>query len=173
MIPKGSAEYTRWSFGKPQLHSPVPPTSKSDECHVPKNKIRTMKLPMFMRTIIAIVLASFATAAFAADINGKWKATMPGPDGSGGMELVFAFKVDGKVLTGSVTSEMSALDIQNGKVDGEKFTFDVAVNEMTIKHACSVVSNDEITMDIEGFGPNTTTKLTRVKEAAPAKTETK
>ena len=52
----------------------------------------TMRKRMFV--LGAIALVAFATAASAADLNGKWKGEMKMPDG-GGLELNFTFHVDG------------------------------------------------------------------------------
>jgi len=111
-----------------------------------------------------------ASAAMAADISGTWVGTAQGP-GGGDMQLTFTFRQDGTSLTGSVRGPMGdAMDISNGKIDGDKFTFDVSFNGMTIHHECTV-NGDEIKMTTKpetGNSPGVELTLKRVKDAAPA-----
>ena len=51
---------------------------------------------------LIVLLAVIAAALMAADINGTWKATAEGPNGS--MERTFLFKVEGNKVTGETTS---------------------------------------------------------------------
>jgi hypothetical protein len=83
------------------------------------------------------------------DINGRWLCKFETPDGNE-MELTFTFKVDGEELTGKVESEMGELDITNGKVKGDEFSFDVEMGGNTIGHECKI-SGDEIKMKVIGF----------------------
>jgi hypothetical protein len=85
----------------------------------------------------------------AAEIDGKWKATVKGQDGD--MELVFVFKSDGATLTGSIVTPMGEMPISNGKVDGKEFSFDLDMMGNTVKHKGTVEGN-EIKMKSEG-GP--------------------
>jgi hypothetical protein len=64
--------------------------------------------------------------SMAQGIDGKWKVSMEGPNGK--MELTYTFKVDGNVLTGSISSEMGDMAITNGKVNGKEITFDIDFN---------------------------------------------
>jgi hypothetical protein len=84
------------------------------------------------------------------DINGKW-VTKFEPPGGEEVEVIFTFKVEGDKLTGKVVSPMGELDIENGKVKGDTFTFDVALEDNTIGHECKI-SGDEIKMKLKGFG---------------------
>jgi hypothetical protein len=63
----------------------------------------------------------------APDLNGTWKATAEGPQGS--MERTFVFKVDGAKLTGETTSTMLGKStIADGKVDGDTFSFTITAD---------------------------------------------
>ena len=95
-----------------------------------------------------IVLLLIASSGFAKGIEGTWKAKMEGPEG--GMELTFVFKmVDGK-LTGTVKSPNGDLEMTNTKVNGKEFSFDVAFNDMAIKHNCTLKEDDTIAMKVVG-----------------------
>ena len=111
-----------------------------------------------------------AVTALAADVTGTWTGQSTGPDGNS-MQLSFTFKQDGAALTGTVQGPMGdAMAITNGKVDGDKFSFDVSFNGMTITHQCTV-DGDTIKMTTKtdsGDFPDMELTLTRVKDTAPA-----
>ncbi len=85
---------------------------------------------VFLTTIIALFVVISSNAE---GISGKWKSSFEGPQGS--MELTFNFKVDGEKLTGTISSEMGDIEITNGKVNGNEFTYqiDAMGNVMTQK----------------------------------------
>jgi len=108
-----------------------------------------------VKRFLMLILA-FSAAAFGADINGTWKATAEGPNGS--MERTFVFKVDGKKLTGETTSSMLGKStITDGKVDGDNLSFAITGklqdNELKLSYK-GKVSGDEIhlTSEIAGGG---------------------
>lgn len=130
-----------------------------------------------MRKLLCIcaglAMALSAVTAMAADVTGTWTAQATGPDGNA-MQLSFTFKQDGTTLTGTVLPPQGdSVQISNGKVDGDKFTFDVSFNGMTIHHDCTVVG-DTIKMTTKsdsGDFPGMEMTLTRAKDtpaAAPA-----
>jgi len=82
----------------------------------------------------------------ASPIDGKWKASMEGPQGA--MELIFTFKVDGNKLTGTVTTPMGESELKNGKVNGNEFSFDVDMRDDLIPHKCKL-EGDVIKMKVE------------------------
>ena len=67
---------------------------------------------------------------------------MQTPDGNS-MDLSFTFKQDGAVLTGSVVGPQGGdpIAITDGKIDGDKISFKISFNGMTITHE-GVVSAD-------------------------------
>lgn len=96
-----------------------------------------------------VLLALLAATALAADINGTWKATAEGPNGS--MERTFVFKVEGNRVTGETTSSMMGKSsIENGKIDGDAITFTITGkfgdNEMKISYNGKIKDN-EIVLD--------------------------
>jgi hypothetical protein len=128
-----------------------------------------MKMLLSICTALAMALGTTATRA--ADITGTWSAQMTSPDGNS-FQLTFTFKQDGAKLTGSVESPMGdAMEITNGKIDGEKFTFDVSFNGTTIHHDCTIVGDDEIKMTTKsdsGDFPGMDLTLHRAKQTSPA-----
>lgn len=94
--------------------------------------------------VLAFVLTQAAPAAFAAtDATGTWTAQIQGPNGD--MTLTFHFKQDADKLTGTVETSMGGDPgpISNGKIDGDKISFDTSFNGMTINHV-GTISGDEI-----------------------------
>ena len=84
-----------------------------------------------MKTLVAtfVLLLVTLSAAFAADIDGKWKSERKVERNGETMTitLVFDLKADGSKLTGKVTmtgpwGEREA-DVADGKLEGAKFSF--------------------------------------------------
>jgi hypothetical protein len=100
-----------------------------------------------------ILMLALSNAAFAADINGKWKATMEGQAGS--TEINFAFKVDGEKITGTVSSErMGELQISEGAIKGDDVSFAIALESQAgaMKITCKgTVAGDEVKLNMQ-FG---------------------
>src|ERR1035441_5125365 len=102
-----------------------------------------------MKTLLcacaALAMELTAVTARAADITGTWTADSTAPDGST-FQLAFTFKQDGAALTGTVQGPQGdAIAISDGKVDGNKLSFKVSFNGMTISHdGTASESGDEI-----------------------------
>jgi len=69
-----------------------------------------------------VPLMLLASAAFAADVTGKWVGQAPGRGGET-QEVTINLKVDGGQLTGSVTTRRGDAPISEGKIDGDDITF--------------------------------------------------
>lgn len=102
---------------------------------------------LMLGAFAVLAMALTVSAARAADVTGNWTADLTTPDGNS-MQLAFTFKQDGTKLTGSVQGPQGdSMDISNGKVDGNKISFDVSFNGMTISHEGTVnEAGDEIEM---------------------------
>jgi hypothetical protein len=86
-----------------------------------------------------LLLSSFALAA---DIDGKWSGEITGA----GMQIEFKFKAEGKTLTGFHIISGTETPIKEGKIDGDKISFNVTVEGMgTFEHK-GTVSGDQIKM---------------------------
>jgi opacity protein-like surface antigen len=118
---------------------------------------------------VSAILLALVVAAMAADVAGKWTLTQPGRNGGPDRVTTFEFKADGAKLTGTVA--MPAMgrggdtpatppppaQIANGKVDGDKISFDVTRefggNSMTTKYE-GVVAGAQINFKITSPGFN-------------------
>ena len=119
-------------------------------------------------------MALSAATTHAADVTGNWTAEMQMTGGGESMQLSFTFKQDGAVLSGSVLGPQGdANPITDGKVDGDKISFNVSFNGMTIIHEGTInAAGDEIRLNTKSDGgdfPPMELTLKRAKEApAPA-----
>jgi hypothetical protein len=71
-----------------------------------------------MKILLALLLA---TAAFGADITGKWTAAIDTQIGV--QNYTYDFKVDGTKLTGRAKSQFGDTEITEGSVNGDEVTF--------------------------------------------------
>lgn len=113
-----------------------------------------------MKTRIVSLSACFVlaliTAAWAADVSGKWTAEIPGRQGT--QTTTITLKADGAKLTGTVSGRQGDTEISEGKVSGDDISFVVVreFNGNTIKMSYKgKVAGDEIkfTRTFEGAGP--------------------
>jgi hypothetical protein len=103
-----------------------------------------------MKKRIALLSVCFVfaalTLALAADPSGKWVAQVPGREGQTN-ETTITLKAEGDKLTGTISGRQGDTAISDGKVSGDKISFNV-VREMqgnTIKMVYTgTLSGDEI-----------------------------
>ena len=129
-----------------------------------------------MKTLLsacaALLLALGTLTAHAADVTGSWTAESTTPDGNS-FQLAFTFKQDGATLTGTVQGPQGdAMAISDGNVDGNKLSFKVSFNGITISHDGTLnADGGQIRLsaksDTADF-PATELTLKRVKPPAPA-----
>ncbi|HEY6400504.1 MAG TPA: hypothetical protein VI479_03795 [Blastocatellia bacterium] len=105
---------------------------------------------MKKRTIFLSVCFLFAAVslAWAADVDGKWTAQVPGRGGQT-REQTFTFKAEGDKLTGTVSGMQGDNPISDGKISGDEISFTVKIsfngNDVTLLYK-GKVSGDEIKM---------------------------
>jgi hypothetical protein len=122
-------------------------------------------------TAVAARISFAATYMNGTDITGTWAGDVTGPSGNS-FTFTYTFKVDGTKLTGTVQGPRGdTRSLDNGKVDGDKFSFDVSVSGTTINNEGTVNADGTIklsTRTSDGrFPPNQFT-IKRVKADAPA-----
>lgn len=77
--------------------------------------------------LAALFLTLGSIAALAADFNGKWTAEFDTQIGV--QKYTYDFHVDGTSLTGkAINDQRGAVDIQDGKVDGDNISFVETIN---------------------------------------------
>ena len=103
----------------------------------------------------ALLVLAAVSIAWAADLNGKWVAQVPGRNGQT-RETTFNFKVEGKKLTGTVSGMQGEVAIEDGTIKGDDISFTQTVerqgNKIKLVYT-GKVSGDEIklTRKIEGM----------------------
>ena len=112
------------------------------------------------------------TALAATDVSGTWTGEFSGPDGGGGFQITFTFKQDGDKLTGTVLGPQGdPIAISDGTVNGDKISFKVSFNGMTITHEGTInAAGDEIKLTSksdQGDFPGGEMTLKRSKPTPP------
>jgi hypothetical protein len=133
-----------------------------------------------MKTVVSlfVLLALVCGVALAADINGKWVAErkMKTPDGEERtINSTMNLKADGANLTGTITTSMGGgegrtVEIQDGKIDGNKISFTTTQpsrqgGEMKMKWEATVDGNEmKGTQAREGAPEGRSTPFTAKKQ---------
>lgn len=74
---------------------------------------------------------SFATNE---GLSGKWTGLLKTDEGDE-YPLLYNFKIDGNDLSGTARTPKGFMPINDGKITGDTFTFNVIVNKMEIDHS--------------------------------------
>jgi len=86
--------------------------------------------------VIGALLLGVATLAFAADVDGVWKATFDTQIGE--QHYTYTFKADGEKLTGTAKNDFSDTKIEDGVIKGNDLSFTENLNfqgqAITIKY---------------------------------------
>lgn len=97
-----------------------------------------------MKTLVTVLLVlAVSICADAQNLNGNWKGTINGPNGD--FDLTFTFKVVGDSLTGEITSQMGSIPIENGKIHGNEFSYDISFNGQTMSRN-GIIDGDVVTI---------------------------
>lgn len=112
-------------------------------------------------TLTVLLVAVCALAASAADISGKWVASVPGRDGTP-MEQTFVFKMDAGKITGTLTMNFGGQAMEqkivDGKLEGDALSFTTVMefngNEMKFLYKGTVSASEmKVTRTREGAAP--------------------
>src|SRR5690606_33456758 len=101
---------------------------------------------MTKKIFILLFFLGCMTSFAQSKIDGKWKGTREGQNGP--MELNYTFKVEGDKLTGTTSTPRGENPIENGKVNGNKFSYTMSFGDMTIEYNGEFVSDTEIGIKI-------------------------
>lgn len=112
---------------------------------------------MTKKIFILLFFLGCMTSFAQSKIDGKWKGTREGQNGP--MELNYTFKVEGDKLTGTTSTPRGENPIENGKVNGNKFSYTMSFGDMTIENNGELVNDDEIVIKTQ----RGEMRLTRVK----------
>jgi len=111
-----------------------------------------------MKVLFTLLLLVGGLATFAQNaIDGNWKGTRETQNGT--FEVNYTFKVQGNELTGTWKTQFGESKLENGKIDGKKFSYTISFNDMKLEYTGEVVNENELTIKSE----RGEMKLTRVK----------
>ena len=106
------------------------------------------------KLILTALLGIFAIAAYAADVTGKWTAEVPGRGGNMQTNTI-VLKQEGTKVTGTLDGGRGgAVEITNGKVEGDTVSFTVVRN----------FNGNEIKQNFKGAISGGEIKFTRTME---------
>ena len=120
-----------------------------------------MKRKLFNPIALTCCFIVFAAFVFA-DLSGKWACSIRTPDGSD-LPITYSFKVDGDKLTGTAEIPQGQFTIDDGKINGDTFTFKVNVEGNDYPHTGKIYA-DSCGLDI-GFSGQ---KIHATLKRAPA-----
>ncbi|PLK44047.1 MULTISPECIES: hypothetical protein [unclassified Emticicia] len=96
-----------------------------------------------MKQLFVLMLMLGALTAFAQNpIDGNWKGSRETPNGT--FEVTYTFKVEGNELKGTWKTQFGETKLENGKVDGKKFSYSISFNDMTIASTGELINENEI-----------------------------
>jgi hypothetical protein len=119
-----------------------------------------MKRKFFLTTLLVCFVA--VCFAIIADLNGKWAGVIKTPDGNE-IPVTYDFKVDGDKLTGTADSPNGQIPLDEGKINGNDFSFSVTVDNQKYPHTGKYYG-DSTTVDIDFGGPKAHVLLKRPAE---------
>jgi hypothetical protein len=104
---------------------------------------------VWIATTMIVLVEGFAFAATEKPaIEGRWEGKLR--TGNGDATMAFRFEVKGQVLTGISETPAGSQTIDDGKVNGNRISFNTTVNGNLIKHE-GTVSGD--TIQLQNAGP--------------------
>lgn len=108
-----------------------------------------------------ILFAGLACFAAITDLNGKWSGAFKTPQGD--FPVTYTFKVDGDKITGVAESDQGSLEITDGKVSGNDFSFNVDLQGNVLKNVGKFYG-DSVTIDIDFSGNSLHANLKRMED---------
>jgi len=111
-----------------------------------------------MKYIFSLLLLFGCYTAFAQNaIDGNWKGSRETPNGT--FEVNYTFKVEGNVVTGTWKTQFGEAKLEDGKIDGKKFSYTISLNDVKVSSTAELINDNEILVKNE----RGEMKLTRVK----------
>src|SRR6187431_1266994 len=111
-----------------------------------------------MKYILSLLLLFGSYTVFAQNpIDGNWKGTRETPNGT--FEVNYTFKVEGNVVTGVWKTQFGESKLEDGKIEGKKFSYSISFNDTKISSTAELINENEILVKNE----RGEMKLTRVK----------
>ena len=111
-----------------------------------------------MKYIFSLLLVFGGFTALAQNpIDGNWKGSRETPNGT--FEVNYTFKVEGNVVTGTWKTQFGETKLEDGKIDGKKFSYTISFNDIKVSSTAELINENEILVKND----RGEMKLTRVK----------
>jgi len=111
-----------------------------------------------MKVLFTLLFIIGGYTAFAQNVlDGNWKGTRETENGT--FEVAYTFKVEGTDLKGTWKTQFGEAKLENGKIDGKKFSYSISLNDMKLSYTGEVTGDNEVTIKSE----RGEMKLARVK----------
>jgi hypothetical protein len=111
-----------------------------------------------MKRAIAVILM-LVVGALASDLTGKWSGAFKVDGGDHDIPQLFILKQDGNKLSGTGGPDTrEQYPIENGKVAGDRVTFELTTGEWRFAYDLKQVGQDELKGDLELKSINNTRK---------------
>ncbi len=117
-----------------------------------------MKKIITTALLLCCFLVGFGTIA---NLNGKWTGTLK-TDGDDEYPLLYNFKIDGDQLSGTAKTPKGDLPINDGKIVGDTFKFNVVISGMEVDHSGRFYG-DSVGVDISLGDARSHAKLIRTE----------
>lgn len=114
----------------------------------------------FFTTLVLLCAMVLSAWAYFASLDGKWTGNLNFNNEN--VPLTYNFKVDGDKLTGTFETSHGNGSIENGKVNGDSFTFSTNIQGLDIPHTGKAFT-DSVSLDIDVQGSNYHTTLKRAQ----------
>ena len=113
------------------------------------------------KTFAFLSLMLLTVVLYASKVEGKWEATIDTDNGPFSFTAEYVVK-DGKI-TGTLSSDMGAVDIEPGKVTGDEFEYSFYLDYNKITHKGKVVEGKLKIKSSGDYGDSEFT-MTRIKK---------
>lgn len=101
-----------------------------------------------MKLLCTLLLLFAGFTGFAQNtIDGDWKGTRETPNGT--FEVSYHFKVEGKDLKGTWKTQFGEATLEQGKLDGKKFSYSISINDRKLNYTGEVVNDNELLIKSE------------------------
>jgi hypothetical protein len=117
-----------------------------------------MKKIVTTTLLLCCFLVGFGTIA---NLNGKWSGLLKTDQGDE-YPLLYNFKIDGDQLTGTAKTPKGDLPINDGKITGDTFKFNVVISGMEVDHTGRFYG-DSVGVDISLGDARSHAKLIRTQ----------
>lgn len=111
--------------------------------------------------VSAVLLFMFSTALFAANVEGKWYATIETDNGP--FSFTAEYVVKGEVISGTLSSDSGSVEISDGKISGDEFEYSFQIDSNTLKHKGKLVDG-KLEIKSSGYYGDFEFEMTREKK---------